>query len=107
MENRDDSKMLTAVCRLCGHWAGGPSGVDVQSTSARSRPTSASAANTPEPAVAAGSCSASCERVIGPPSPPALTTPSHRLATPDDGQLSRRLGIQHVRTQADDLVPRG
>src|SRR6201989_3450237 len=42
--------MLTAVCRLCGHCGGGPSGVRPQSTAARCRPTSGSAPNTPHSA---------------------------------------------------------
>src|SRR5690349_17813043 len=44
---RDDSRMLTAVCRLCGHVSGCPSGVLSQSTLARSPPTSPSAPKTP------------------------------------------------------------
>src|SRR3954451_12075985 len=41
--------MLTAVRRLCGHPAGGPSGVVSQDTAARSRPTSPPPANISAP----------------------------------------------------------
>ncbi|MFN8072717.1 MAG: hypothetical protein U0R66_13050 [Mycobacterium sp.] len=40
MANRDDNNVLTVVRRLCGQPAGTPSGVEAQSTAARSAPTS-------------------------------------------------------------------
>jgi hypothetical protein len=39
MENREDSRMLTAVRKLCGQPEGTPSGVAAQSIRARSAPT--------------------------------------------------------------------
>ena len=69
---RDDSRMSTAVCRLCGQDPGGPSGVAAQSTAARSRPTSSSAANIP---AAPDSGSASAARATGRPLLHAPGTP--------------------------------
>ena len=83
--------MSTAVCRLCGHDPGTPSGVAAQSTAARSRPTSSSAANSlASPRLG----SASAARVTG---RPLLQAPEPRSAAREASQADNTTTPSYLR----------